>query len=281
MKFLTIYNEKGGTGKTTLTSLFCSWLSYRVEERVVALDLDFPSFQLDAMRQNDMKVFSDLLKNNPSSPVVRMCQEHEPFLLGKINEKNSMFTQSDLTSIGNTLRRMRDEEGYLLLDFPGRYFGGDAQGHGEDAISFLSRNGLIDLVVFPIDSDRQSVASALDISFRIRKAAQEGGHKQDVLFLWNREAQKERKGRKDWYSDSERRFAELGIPVAGDRVHDILIARRDIGTFGFIRNTLCWPLQNINKACPNIENIFKEIKARVDGTWTETMKEEIYGQRKQ
>lgn len=279
MKTLSFYNEKGGTGKTTLTALFCSWLAYNQKERVVALDLDFPSFQLDAMRQNDLKVYADLAKNNPTSPVVRLCAENEPFPLGKINEKNSMFTQGDLVSIGNTLSKMREGAGYMLLDFPGRYFGGDEQGRGEDAISFLSRNGMIDLVVFPIDSDRQSIASALEISYRIRKAAKEGGRGQEILFLWNREAQKERSGKRDWYSESEKTFASMGIPVAGDRVHEVLIARRDIGTFGFIRNTLCWPKQNISKACPNIENIFREVKSRVDGTWTESMKEENYGEK--
>lgn len=279
MKTLSFYNEKGGTGKTTLTALFCSWLAYQEKEPVIALDLDFPSFQLDAMRQNDIKVYSELAKTSPLSPVVRLCQENEPFRLGKINEKNSMFTQADLASIGRTLTQMREQPGYLLLDFPGRYFGGDAQGQGEDAISFLSRNGLIDLVVFPIDSDRQSIASALEISHRIRKAAQEAGRTQEVLFLWNREAQKERKGSRDWYSDSEKVFAKMGIPVVGDRIHDVLIARRDIGTFGFIRNTLCWPRQNVAKACSNIENIFREVRARLDGTWTEEMRKEIYGEK--
>jgi len=277
MRTLSFYNEKGGTGKTTLTALFSSWLAYQEKERVMALDLDFPSFQLDAMRQNDLKVYNTMAKDFPASPVVRLCQQNEPFPLGKINEKNSMFTQSDLVNIGNTLSGLRKKEGYLLLDFPGRYFGGDEKGRGEDAISFLSRNGLIDLVVFPIDSDRQSIASALEISYRIRKAAKEAGRTQDVLFLWNREAQKERAGRKDWYGESEKKFESMGIPVAGDRIHEILIARRDIGTFGFIRNTLCWPRQNVAKACSNIENIFKEVKARVDGTWTESMRKELYG----
>ena len=161
------------------------------------------------------------------------------------------------------------------MDFPGRFL-------TSDPAYYLAKRGLVDLFVMPVDSDRQSMSSALAIITRVFRNEQfikatGRDREQDVVILLNRETQKERSGRNNRYDSMEKIFGMMNIPVIGCRMREILIARRDADTFGFVRNTLCWPQQNIRKACPYIGKIFDEIIYRAKGEWDETRKEQVYG----
>lgn len=270
MKVVTFFNEKGGTGKTTATALFASWLAYHKDESVTALDFDYPSYHLSKIRDTDQRM---LLPENLA--FVRAVAGRKPFPMYKMPGKGT-YTQKDLESLAAYVRRLRDEgEGYLLLDFPGHFLPGDP-------VHYLAYEGLIDMFVFPIDSDRQSRTSALLIASTLRAEAfgRDAGKPdgQKMLFLWNRETGAERKGKRDWYEESDRLFARLGIPVAGVRMREVLIARRDPNTYGFIRSTACWPEVNIKRQAPWLYPLFEEIKARIDGTWDDAERERIYGE---
>lgn len=54
---ISISNQKGGVGKTTLTSLVCSQLHYRYGIRCLAVDAD-PQLSLYSMRDREMKALS-------------------------------------------------------------------------------------------------------------------------------------------------------------------------------------------------------------------------------
>lgn len=266
-KAITFFNEKGGTGKTTLTALCANWLAYKKHEKVYVFDFDFPMYQLYNLRENDKAIIRDHPVSTLS--VLSAANREHIYPIGKAAAQNS-FSTKELESIAASIRKQMEKAGdaYFLFDFPGRYI-------PNDPVHYLSKKGLIDLVVFPIDSDRQSRASALRTYHEMQKVSETGGQK--ALFLWNRESQKERSGRKDWYSGADELFNRMGIDVAGARIRDIIIARRDASTFGFIRNTMCWPEFNIRKACGYIENIFEEVILRADGKWDDAQKERIYG----
>lgn len=262
-KVITFFNEKGGTGKTFFNTLFASWLAYSKRERVFVIDMDYPNYQLSSLREFDKSVISQY----PESPLAKMSLSHGiPFYpVGKAAGK-AAFSTKELETIAKTLivQKQQAGGGYFILDFPGRYL-------ANDPVHYLSRKGLLDLVVFPIDSDRQSRASALQTYAEMQRVSEvQGGQK--AVFLWNRETQQERSGRKDWYAESVAVFNDMGLDVVEKRMHDILIARRDAVTFGFIRNTMCWPEQNVAKACGYVSDIFEEIKSRADGTWNNKQK---------
>ena len=269
MKVVTIFNEKGGTGKTTITALFASWLAYHKNENVFALDFDYPSYHLTNMRERDNQL---LVPENLN--FIRAVAGRPPFGMGKAPGKGH-YSEADLEKIAKYVRKMRDgSDGYLLLDFPGHFLPGDPVYH-------LAYAGLLDMMVFPIDSDRQSRASAsllvqmLRTPEFCRSAGKPGG--QRMVVLWNRETGAERKGKRDWYGDGDALFRSLGVPVAGVRVRELLIARRDPNTYGFIRSTRCWPEVNIRRQAPWLNPLFEELKARADGTWNEKMRSRIYG----
>lgn len=271
-KIITFFNEKGGTGKTLFTALFSSWLSYHKHEQVLVFDMDYPMHQLYNIREKD----KDIVLKMPKSPFAQMAGANlgHYYPIGKAGQKTT-FTQSDLEYIEKFLRRQSAmaPNAYILIDFPGRYL-------ETDPVYYLSSRGILDYVIFPIDSDTQSRASALSTYHKMREVYCGPGKGQKAAFLWNREAQKERVGKRDWYAEPNRLFERMGIEVIGTKVRDILIARRDASTFGFIRNTLCWPEQNVAKACGYIDTVFEEIKLRIDGKWNEQTKNQLYGSKK-
>lgn len=268
MKVITFFSEKGGVGKTTLTALMASYLAYDKKERVFVMDCDYPSFHFSKMREIDA---AKLTPDNPA--FIRAVGTNVPYKIGRIAQK-AQFTRAELDSIAEKLKAQTQGDGYFFLDLPGRFLPTDPAYH-------LATRGLIDLVVFPVDSDRQSRASALMVAnyLRSKQFREVSGKKngQNMCILWNRETQKERSGKKDWYDAPTRSFTELGIPVVGRKVREVLIARRDPDTFGFIRSTLCWPKQNIHRAAPYLESIFDEIQLRADGKWSDRMAKKIYG----
>ena len=250
MKTLTFFNEKGGTGKTTFTVLMASWLCYTMHENVIAYDCDFPSYQLTTMRTAELQSLS----SGESLQLARFITDRKPYGIVKAMGRDA-FTKTQLDYISSQVQMASArEDGYLLMDFPGRFLPNDPVWH-------LTARRLLDLVVFPIDTDQQSRAAALNTYFGMKKI----NPAQKAIFLWNRETASERRGRRDWYADSTRMFNDMGIPVLDTRMREILLARRDSSTFGFVRSTLCWPQMNIDHACPYIENIFTDIKGYLDG----------------
>lgn len=262
MKVITIFNEKGGSGKTTLTALCASYFAYQLNLPVWCVDFDNPSYQLLNIRSND----EFIIRNNALSAIARASVGNRPYPISPIAPP-LMITPDYLKELGESMRkRIASKDGYLFLDFPGSL-------SNTDPAFYLITRGFVDLVVIPVDSDRQAIKAALGTIARLSEHYVGSGRISDrLLVLWNREAGKERQevrqGGRDWYRDGAEAFRRMGVPTASNRVHEILIARRDGDTPGFIRNTLCWPKNNIKRACPYLPAIFDELLARVDGTWS-------------
>lgn len=246
-KVLTFFNEKGGTGKTTITALFACYLAYKLKEPTFVMDMDYPSYQMFEIRNTDMHI----LQNEPLAPLSRFYDGSPIFSIGKTAGQDS-FTPVQLESIARSLQKQLSGDGYFLIDFPGRFL-------PNDPIYHLVGRGMIDLVVFPVDTDRQSIISALNANTVMQRLTR---GRQKTAFLWNKEAVTERRsGKIDALTQTLR---DSGVTVIDGHIRDIVIARRDARTFGFIRNSVCWPQANINKACGYIEDIFDQVKTLVD-----------------
>ena len=285
MKTITFFSEKGGMGKTTLSVMFASFLAYRCEREVYVADCDFPNFQFDSIRKRELEIFKNSEGLVPKSrndifrrEVLKNYDAPYPIAQwrGRLNP-----TKSDMDKyIEQVASHKRQMNGYFIFDFPGRFL--------ENDIAYgLMTAGLMDIVVCLVDSDPQSIQSAMYINATLKKVQKAGG--QRVVILWNKELASERKNeqinrtlkekglseeelrnclKKDWYKDQNNLFAACGIPVISKRVHNIDVARRDPtpDTPGFIRSTMCWPEINIKRSCPYMIDIFTEIKEFLDNT---------------
>lgn len=258
-KVVTIFNEKGGVGKTTLSVLLADFLAYyenpsigKKKENVTVYDFDYPSYHLSAMRLEDEKT---LQSGNPE--FVKAVGSAVPYPIARV--KGGGLNDKSVTAYIKKQRETGD--GYIIMDFPGRF-------NPSDPVFTLTFAGLIDLFVIIIDSDRQSQESALKIAgfFSDERIAAQCGKPggQEFMFVWNRETSSERTGKRDWYSIKEEYFRNMGIPVAKTRIRDILTLRRDSGIYGFVRNTMCWPEKNIEMRCPYMTTLFMEIKDALD-----------------
>lgn len=227
-----------------------------MHEKVYVLDFDAPNHQFSAIRQSEL----DLLKKgkfmHPYPP-----EEGSVFYpITKIEEKN--YTRKEMDNFLQAVEEMKESrEGYLIMDFPGHFSPRDPMYH-------IMRAGLMDLIVYPVDSDRQSQTGALLVNGVVNGReflAPTGRVRQESLVIWNREARSERVGKRDWYAEGNRVFETLGIPVAETRIRDLLIMRRDANARNFVRSTVMFPLTDVKRQCPEVLSAILEIKARIDG----------------
>ncbi|MBR6881741.1 MAG: ParA family protein [Bacteroidales bacterium] len=255
MKIITFFSEKGGVGKTTFSSMFASWLAYAKKEKVYVFDFDFPGYQMTNMRNRDLGTFE-----KGDNQLAQLASGNDFFQIAQIPGDYKGYKDAHLQDIAEKISGMKKLDGYAVMDFPGRFL-------KCDPAYYLIKVGLIDLIVFPITTDIQSISSALNLTNIIRNPKSiPGGKDQSILYMWNMETANERKGKKDWYATYDHLFESMNIPVASFRMRDIEILRRDPPTFGFVRNTLCWPEVNVKMRCPYVEDLFSEIKQTLDET---------------
>ena len=253
MKKISFFNEKGGTGKTLYNMLFAAWLCFDKGRKVYAVDFDFPSYQFFKTREYELGLMQE---NEDFAKMVTSA----PYPLTKVEGKEH-YTAEQLQRIIMDIRKMDQKEGFYIMDFPGRFTPG-CPAHA------IATAGLLDCIIFPIDSDRQSRASAMLINSIVNNPKvleRNGKEHQDVLAMWNRETRNERIGKRDFYKDTEEMFEFLGIPICKTRGRELLSFRRDGETFGFVRSTVCYPKTNIMRAAPWLEDIFNEILLRIEG----------------
>lgn len=257
-KIITFFNEKGGTGKTTFSVLFASWLRYSQHEDVTVMDFDFPSYHICDMRRID-----ELLCVPENKIFYRMCRESlPPYPVVKVPGQGE-YTDQELASMVDEMRRRKETgSGYIILDFPGRY-------RPNDPVFVLAVAGLIDLVVFPITSDLQSRVSALNVNatmhrpqFKSMSGKPDG---QQCLFFWNNVSQSELRAKDIRYNSYNKALESIGARIAKTQMKDIIVSRRDPNNpLGFIRSTMCFPEMNIRRYCPYIEDLFREIRELLD-----------------
>ena len=250
MKTITFFNGKGGSGKTTFNVMFASWLSYGLGARTILFDFDSPEFKCSEQRRRDekslQKADSELRRFLPpgnDSPALwypvkaldcpRMDPREKDYILGYLSSISADYD-------------------YMVLDF--------GAGFSEDspAVHIIS-SGCVDLVAVPVYSDKAVLESALRTSLNVKDWGC------DPLVFWNRTVRSERPSDgRDRLGVLSELFHSHGIDVAGERIGDMTIFRRDSDTWRFIKSTACWPEENISLMCPAILPLFEEVKLRLD-----------------
>lgn len=257
MKVVSIFNEKGGTGKTTLTMMVASCLYYMMNARVYVWDFDYPSFQLSSTRDLEL----DLLRNGELANTRPPSPDAHFYPVVKMNAKQS-YSQKEISDMVDKIRRMKEtREGYLFLDFPGHFTSTDAS-YG------IAKAGLLDLIVYPVDSDRQSQTGAIMVNSIVNHPdflAVSGRRRQEVMAVWNRVKRSEQLGKRDFYELPNETFKSLGIPVSSVSVMELLTMRRDSDTRNFVRSTVMFPVSEVTRLCPWIITLTMDIKDRLDG----------------
>lgn len=248
MKRVTIYNEKGGVGKTTVTSLLAAWLAYGCGRRVCVLDFDYPSFHLMDLRSRERTILRD-----PRSPLAVWLSAHpagEPYdLFRVVPGSGGVYTPGEVFPLLKNL--FSTPYDYVLYDFPGRFT-------PEEPVAFMAANGFVDFLGVPMDTDTQSRRSALVVADAFQR------HGIPLALFWNRVTLCESKGDGKRFERGAVPFRERGMEVMDEAVRDIRKLSRDSSEMTFVRSTLCFPDRYVNLRSPGIIPFLEALKARID-----------------
>ena len=270
MKCFSIYNEKGGTGKTTLTVMFASYLAYEKDARVLVVDLENPTWRIMAHRNKDIA----LLKKSDSA-LSRWFVEHDLDFSAELfysiitdGEEINHYNDRNLQILFDRFRNMYLKSGeydYVLVDFPG--------GYSDDIpVSMLSASGILEHVFVPVNLDEQTLDVAVNFSAQLRDPQVDV----PVSFIWNNVRGQDidddfrRKGG-DKLTRVERYFSEKNLgPFCPWRIKNFAKAERGADKQYFVRNTVCWPSENADRWCNDIPRkvslvkTFEWMKGRLD-----------------
>lgn len=230
MKVLTFFTVRGGSGKTVLSAAFASYVSYILGKRAMVLDFDGPEYNLYNMRLRELRLTSEGDAE---------CNRDELYIVEKVENTDS----ESLDRFAASIRRIKEQFDYIILDFPGSF-------SKDDAICHLATAGVIDMVVIPVELDAISICSAKTLS----QIFEETGLK--TLPFFNRVHGKEDPA---LYGRLREWFERHGVRVSEAMVKNSIAMKREMGTKGFLRSTVCFPEKEIRAKNPGIINLFEEI----------------------
>ena len=246
---ISIYNEKGGVGKTTMTAMLASYLAYAKGKSVCVLDFDYPSYHFMELRRSESAILND--PRSPLSIYMRVSPPAgEPYDIfsippgpGGIYRAKEVFDY--LPSI------LSEGYDYVFYDFPGRFT-------QDEAVSFIAANGYLDFMAIPMDTDKQSRRSALVVADAV---ANEGI---PLALFWNRVTIWEAKGNGTRFERGAAPFRERGFEVMDEMVRDLRKFSRESSEMAFIRSTFCFPERYVNQWSPAIIPFLDALQRRID-----------------
>ena len=246
---VTIYNEKGGVGKTTITALLASYLAYARGKRVCVLDFDYPSYHFMELRRSELSILKD--PRSPLSAWLRSVPSPvEPYDILSIppGPGGTYRAQEVFGYLPGILSEGYD---YVFYDFPGRFT-------RDEAVSFIAANGFLDFVGIPMDTDTQSRRSALVVADAIQ------GERIPLVLFWNRVSVWEARGNGLRFERGAAPFRERGLAVMDEMVRDLRKLSRESSEMAFIRSTFCFPDRYVNKWSPAIIPFLDALRERID-----------------
>lgn len=232
MKVLSFFTAKGGTGKTTFNMLFASYLKYVQEKRVMVLDLDAPEYSLTCCRDRDI----DYLESSGLP-----CELDSFYPVEAVRD----LSEQSIYDLADTIKGLRDQLDWLVLDFKGSFKQGDP-------VCTLAEEGVLDMIVMPVEIDPMIIASMKSLSTIFQDAGM------DALLFFNRVHGKEKPG---IYDAVEEWFTGHGCKVSPHRVKGNIAMKREQSGGTFFRSTVCFPHTAIQKNNPAIIDLFEQICA--------------------
>ena len=232
MKVISFFTAKGGTGKTTFNMLFASYLKYVQEKQVMVLDLDAPEYSLTCCRDRDI----DYLESSGLP-----CELDSFYPVEAVRD----LSEQSIYDLADTIKGLRDQLDWLVLDFKGSFKQGDP-------VCTLAEEGVLDMIVMPVEIDPMIIASMKSLSTIFQDAGM------DALLFFNRVHGKEKPG---IYDAVEEWFTSHGCKVSPHRVKGNIAMKREQSGGTFFRSTVCFPQAAIQKNNPAIIDLFEQICA--------------------
>lgn len=193
---------KGGVGKSSISEIFSSYLSYGLCKRIMVYDLDEGQYSFWNLRERELKVLFDENVSDPKSMHSHFAGLVSKSLDSSPGKEPYKICKSTCTKILEEFENIyhNDDYDYIIFDLPGRFT--------DDSLVRLSL--CLDYIVSPIEADKQSLsASMLYVTsiLKIIKGSNDYNLKQLFVF-WNKVDNRMRPTLIDKYSES---FSKLGL----------------------------------------------------------------------
>ena len=258
MKIVSFFNEKGGSGKTTHSIMFASYLSYVEHKSVMVIDFDYPYFRGHSLRLSELsrmncgetnlsRYFGSYGKPDSFYDYIR-CTD-----IGPVNSFKSIpEIVSYMSDVINYLVPVREKYDYVIFDLPGEYseFG---------LAKNLLERGFCSLIVVPVDTDIMSRQAAWYNAITLRKRGY------FLKLFWNNVSSADIV-RPGYLDAGETPFIKDGLKFYPERIKSFQRAKRDSDWMLFVRSTVCFPTRYVELACPELIPFYQHVKRDIDAT---------------
>ena len=168
---ISFSTQKGGVGKSTMTTLLASVLHYRLGFNVLVMDCDFPQHSLTNMRERDKRTImqNDYHKKAAMKQFQTINKKAYPII--KCKAETALDKASEYTS------QSAVEPDVVFFDLPGT-------ANTKGVLTTLKK---MDFIFSPITADRLVVESTLGFTkaFLGLPKTDEGNPEQEMWLFWN------------------------------------------------------------------------------------------------
>ncbi|MDM1086733.1 ParA family protein [Myroides odoratimimus] len=212
---ISFYTQKGGVGKSTLTTLLASQLHYRLGYNVLVMDCDFPQNSLVNMRERDKDSImqNEYYKQAAIKQFQRLKRKAYSIIKCKVEEA--------LEVAETTMQELDQTFDVVFFDLPGT----------ANTKGVLSTLNQMDYIFSPIIADRLVVESTLGFTkaFAELPKSKESSIKQELWLFWN---QVDGREKTELYNSYEAVIKQLDLPIMKARIKDSKRFRKETEATG-------------------------------------------------
>lgn len=253
MKVFSFFSGKGGVGKTTLTILFASFLSYYLDLNILVMDGEKPDGRIMPFRKLDLDLLntpgSSLSWYAASNPMPTPSHYYEiqeyGLAVGEYTSDNVLQYIDTITNI-----KTKAPHDVLLIDFPARYA-------DNMPVRILAQKGVLDGAYVPTRLEQQERRSACIAAMGLASCGV------PVKIMWNDvDADIVKRGTLLDQAEEETAFLKkYGVSYSPTRIKHFRKASRSSEDRCFVRSTVCWPEKYVRLWCPELLTLFAEISS--------------------
>ncbi|MBX3242272.1 MAG: ParA family protein [Chitinophagaceae bacterium] len=212
---ISFSTQKGGVGKSTITTLLASLLHYRFGFNVVVLDCDFPQHSLSKMRERDLKTVmqNDYHKKAAMKQFQAINKKAYPVIRCKADEA--------LDKALEYVQQSAAHPDMIFFDLPGT----------ANTKGVLTTLKAMDFIFSPITADRFVVESTLGFAKAFLQLPEiENANKEQVFWLfWN---QVDGREKTMLYEAYQTVIEQLGLSIMNTRIMDSKRFRKETDDTG-------------------------------------------------
>lgn len=172
-RYIAIGNQKGGVGKSALTTLVASYLHYVLDKNVVVIDCDYPQFSIFRMRESDIETLG---KNQE----LQVALERQFDATQKKAYKVAYsLSENALKEAETIIENSPNNIDVILFDLPGTV--------NSEGILNLMIN--LDYIFVPIIADKRVLQSSLAFVMSVNEYIKNSGgstNLKEVYMFWNK-----------------------------------------------------------------------------------------------